>query len=476
MVTQEDRELNKYYPNHTDKFHAYRGGINFDWNGMAYDVFKKEIGGPVHHYDDNVVEHALTNALGSREIPSNFPDELMLNKKTTVQYEGNFPRRFILTSIIYPIPKIEASSFSNNLYPLKIFITPDKYFISHPNNIFQLTPESTTDRYEPNMRLWSQQLNLAVWCATGGCGISYEMLTDTPVGALLKFHVLYTIRTILDQLEVPLPWHEHFVWDGTHYNHNAYIRICNEFSLKNPDFRFHLKTHKYLNFHYVSPNPKLTGYYTSTPENRSQYNWFILKKSSGLTAAGVARLNKSIEAFVYTILGAQVNSRSSIYGTSGSALETQQVFLQLFESSIIERDISKSIQRFQLAIQEAKVKLDLAVSPGCWLLPSNLMINTGSIIGYNNMLVKATSDMRFGVNNINNSTKRVGIDKTYNMGHSANKLPHQINNNPKPDNFNKPDASEFNKPIKKPSPTKTHENKLVVITVVAAGLAWICFR
>ena len=80
MVTKEDIEFKKYYPHSIDnKFHAYRGGINFEWGGMAYDVFKKDIGGPVHHYDDNIVENAMLKALGKRihdsikPVHSNFP-------------------------------------------------------------------------------------------------------------------------------------------------------------------------------------------------------------------------------------------------------------------------------------------------------------------------------------------------------------------------------------------------------------------
>jgi len=39
MVTKEDIELKKYYPHSIESnFHAYRGGINFEWFGMAYDV------------------------------------------------------------------------------------------------------------------------------------------------------------------------------------------------------------------------------------------------------------------------------------------------------------------------------------------------------------------------------------------------------------------------------------------------------
>ena len=60
--------------------------------------------------------------------------------------------------------------------------------------------------------------------------------------------------------------------------------------------------------------------------------------------------------------------------------------------------ISESVQRFQLAVQEAKVKLDLIISLGTWLMPSSMVINTESTVGYNNKLKHATSDMKLGVN------------------------------------------------------------------------------
>ena len=66
----------------------------------------------------------------------------------------------------------------------------------------------------------------------------------------------------------------------------------------------------------------------------SQYDWFAPNKASGLTQAGLSRVNQSIEAFVYCILGAQVNVRSSILGEGGRAKEAQTEFLTLMEDAI----------------------------------------------------------------------------------------------------------------------------------------------
>ena len=134
-------------------------------------------------------------------------------------------------------------------------------------------------------------------------------------------------------------------------------------------------------------------------------------------------MNQSIEAFVYCILRSQVNVRYSIIGSSGSAKEVRREFLVLIEDAIGQPDISKSVQRFQLVIQEAKVKLDLAMSPGTWLMPCHMIINTESTVGYNNKLKRANSNMKLGVNlDVNIDQKSVGIK--HNLGTSKVELPH----------------------------------------------------
>ena len=83
-----------------------------------------------------------------------------------------------------------------------------------------------------------------------------------------------------------------------------------------------------------------------------QYDWFAPKTASGLTQAGLSQINQSIEAFVYCVLGAQVNARSSIvpWGTGGRAREAQNEFLVLMEDVIRQPDLAQSVQRYQLAV------------------------------------------------------------------------------------------------------------------------------
>ena len=102
-----------------------------------------------------------------------------------------------------------------------------------------------------------------------------------------------------------------------------------------------------------------------------------------------------------------MNERSSILGSGGLAKEAQSEFLKLLENGIRQPDLAKSVRRYQLAVDESKVRLNLAVCPGTLLLPARMVINTGSVIGYNNQLKQATPGMKLEVNDeVNTSTKK----------------------------------------------------------------------
>ena len=115
-------------------------------------------------------------------------------------------------------------------------------------------------------------------------------------------------------------------------------------------------------------------------------------------------------AFGYCILGSQANTRSSILGNLGTARNTQTDFLVLIEDSIKTLNVSSGPVKYQDAIQATKVRLNLAVARGVLLLPARMIINTESIVGYNNNLRRATDDMKLGVNNqVNQGTKKASL-------------------------------------------------------------------
>ena len=215
----------------------------------------------------------------------------------------------------------------------------------------------------------------------------------------------------------------------------------------------------------------------------------------------MSRINQSIESFCYAILGSQVDVRSSISGSQGSAIETQRQFLSMVEDAIRNPDISKSVQRFQLAIESAKVRLDLAISPGLWLLPSKMVVNTESVVGYNNKLKKATTFMRIGVNSDLNIPVRRSALK-HNLGSRAVKLPlsgaetrvvksdsgagakprtkeKQVPKSETSDReFGDRESGVAAAGVTKETKTvsTSHETNLNVLIIVAGGLAWFLFR
>ena len=481
-------------------------------DGSEYEVFDKKRFEYTMYFPDE-----MKKALG---LPVDFPLELTLNPHPSLPIPAiDFGEN----------PPLKSIRLREQLKRLNIYPTPTDSFSVPVRDIFSNTVIKHTSSKEthewlngPNMRYWTQQLNFAVWCATTGCGVSLRLLLEEKMGgidltdhelklppqirAVLWFHVYFTIRRILFQMggiqsSIALPGDPPFNEKNNRYDIPSYKRICKEFNAPtNADFRFNYGTNHGLGKVYIwvtGHGPQSTyadypGHFKFSDEGGegtkgnllqyiinegswNQYEYFLTRVSNGLTNAGQARLNQSIEALVYCVLGAQVNVRSGILGNTGSAQEVRQEFLVLLEDAIKQPDISKSVQRFQLAVQEAKVKLDLAVSPGTWLMPSRMVINTESTIGYNNRLKRVEPSMKLGVNtDVNSKSVPVGIK--HNLGKSKVLLPHtsvvkKVNKSKPVVEEKEPDKTQPSKPE-----TTKHEINLAVITIVVGGLAWFMFR
>ena len=75
--------------------------------------------------------------------------------------------------------------------------------------------------------------------------------------------------------------------------------------------------------------------------------------------------------------------RGSILSSGGCANKTQSEFLVLVEEAKLQVDLAKSVQRYQLALNEAKVRLNFAVCTGARSKPARMVINTEGAVGYN---------------------------------------------------------------------------------------------
>ena len=424
---------------------------------------------------------------------------------------SSFPMELTLSSNIYSIPGISfdesVGDIAGLLVNLDIYVTPRQSFRAKMRNIFGKSMVRFTSgaqgnawQNEPNYKYWPQQLNFSIWCATCGCGISLAEIDKYPkvVQGFLKFHVYFTTRRVLYELGVPLPDESAFSQTNNVYTKSAFEALCNEFGVVNADFRFKKgRNHGMGNVYvggdseeyemdigskesywprkvYLFEDEGATArkgnriYNIHNLDGKKQYSWFVPSEGVGLTRRGMGRINRSLEAFVYCVLGAQVNIRSGIVGNSGGAVEAQQEMKKLFESAVIEEDLGTSVQRYQLAVQEAKLRLDLAIAPGIWLMPSNLVINTESIVGYNNELQKATDGMQFGVNvGVNEKSKSVGIK--HNFGEIKVKLPHRVVKDSMPPS--KSVVIDVKEDVQ-----DTHETHKSAWMIGVAGLGWWLFR
>ena len=389
-----------------------------------------------------------------------------------MQKDGGFPYQLSLLQQNKPPPQpVPAIEFTENTgqsiadlfnKQLKIYVTPTDYFTTKFRQIFTKTQiKFTQAKYarkwlgKPDMSFWPQQLNFALWCATTGCGVSREMLfsnsslqLSAQVRTFYQFHVYYTTRKILYEMggiqsKNALPDDPAFNQKNNPYDVASYKRICAEFGVDpSTDFRFtYGQNHGlgYVNIMYSDgpfaqkkwqyppadlSNPssqRLAGDSGTTPNNTiafirndqgadTQFEHFVPAQTSGLTLNGLGRINQSIMAFGYCILGSQANTRSSILGNLGTARNTQTDFLVLIEDSIKTLNVSNGPVKYQDAIQATKVRLNLAVARGVLLLPARMIINTESIVGYNNNLRRSTDDMKLGVNNqVNQDTKKASL-------------------------------------------------------------------
>ena len=436
-------DLLRQYPNaDKSKFQIY---ANFSKNHTAVgEVYLKTSSGvlsSVFGSDKRYWSPEMKTALGLDDV-NGFPHQLTRLKTKT-------PLPIPAVDFTQPAPSIKRLFASL----VAIYVTPDTFFTVKFREIFeqtQLEHNSATESKAwsggPNMKYWPQQLNFAVYCATQGCGISREIFDSgvtmpEQIRAFYRFHVYFTVRRILFQMGgiqsiSALPGDPTFDRTNNKYDIPSYKRICAEFGIPpTADFRFTGGKNHGLGSVYIGVTghgPMKTGtawpggYYKFSdeggratngnllyflkPDDRPQYDWFAPNKSAGLTKAGLARINESIEAFVFCILGAQANTTKSIFGDGGDATETQKEFLTLMESAIIQSDIAKSVYNYQKALNDTKARLNFAVAPGAWLMPSNMVFNTTSVVGYNNKLKQAVSGTKLGVNNtLNTETKKSAL-------------------------------------------------------------------
>ena len=277
-----------------------------------------------------------------------------------------------------------------------------------------------------HMGYWQNQLNFAVWCASAGCGVTWNDHLDRPslplILGIFRFHVYFQTRKILHEMGCPLPSDGNFNQSNNHIDLTAFNRLCREFGIETTeDFRCKLGPiggagtlyTKEFGRLIANTQPGLLNW-SGLPkvfdhvqqENVRGWVNFIPRDGLGLPKAGVARINSSIRAYVYCVLGAQAQTRSAITGNTNTAFDVQKQFTTLMEDAIHGEGSStlvQSINRYQNAIASTHSKLDYAIGPNLYLIPSDMVLNMASVVQYNNDIQVADVGMDLGVNNVNHA-------------------------------------------------------------------------
>ena len=321
------------------------------------------------------------------------------------------------------------------------------------------SPEIYDNWIANQMQFWQNQLNFAIWCATTGCGVSkldHLRNKDPMIRSVFRFHTYYQIRRILSEMECPLPTHRSWNPLNNGIDINAFEQLCAEFKISSADFRQKLDpsngmgairyytVHTTYSHHHMRMKKEKVletggdydssrGDFTTTTSTSNKFGSgpshvykieyieqnftnndpmtsvgsFVLDKSNGFTQAGVARINDSIRTYVWSIVGAQSQARSSILGT-GKAFDAQKQFLANVEDVInSEVDLPSSIERYQSTLQYARSKVDFVVGLGLYMIPSDMDLYIGTINGYNNLITIASDDLQLGHNDTINEEQQI---------------------------------------------------------------------
>ncbi len=287
---------------------------------------------------------------------------------------------------------------------IKIYVTDDKWFLS------DLSPYTITNTlsadYKKNPFLASL---LAAYVTTYVCGIStkhFEYNDHTPgiITSMARYHLYYHMSRFLrdpSELERYMKYIIPFVrrhtpyvkiWEDSFYKTDMTLNEWYEWAKnRDPKVRNYSYDKKRGGFKYQSLCGTRNGH-------ANDYRRFIAHETWGLTKIGQKLFQRSVQSYVYAVLGAPAKTRWPIVGEGAKSLQTQDVFYTIAKETIAESNVTIMISNMRTAIASTNVVVNMAISPGMILVPSNLIIQKEKIPGYNNVLTLATDKMKFGKN------------------------------------------------------------------------------
>ncbi len=309
------------------------------------------------------------------------------------------------------IQPYEKNPSKEDIHNFPVHVTDENYFAASLPQLV-ITNSSSSD-YKQNPYLTAI---VAAYVSTYVCGISTEHMefndqTPSIITSMVRYHLYYQISRFLTDpsklgryvSDVPNSVKKHKptddVWTKAYHQGRTEL---NTWLSKQKD-RSKIRNYKYS----TNAREEVTGIVyekitSQSPKNIDDYKMFISKKTNGLTKLGQKLFQQSVESYVYAILGAQASIRFPIVGEGAKSLQTQDKFRTIVKETIVQNDVSITIANMRTAIENTNVVLNMAISPGMILVPSDLIIQKVKIPGYNNVLTLVTDKMKFGKNtNVN---------------------------------------------------------------------------
>ena len=305
------------------------------------------------------------------------------------------------------IQPYEKNPSKEDIHNFPIHVMDEKYFAASLPQL-SITNSSSLD-YKQNPYLIAI---IAAYVSTYVCGIStkhMEFNDQTPgiVTSMVRYHLYYQMNRFLtypSKLEryvsrLPNSVKRHKptndVWTKAYHQGSEELLTW----LSEQKDRDKLRNYRYSKnskgFVTGITYEKITG---QSPKDVNDYKMFIATTTDGLTKIGQKLLQQSVESYVYAVLGAQASLRFPIVGEGAKSLQTQDKFRTIVKETIAQSDVTITISNMRAAIASTNVVLNMAISPGMILVPSNLIIQKKKIPGYNNVLTLATDKMKFGKN------------------------------------------------------------------------------
>ena len=351
----------------------------------------------------------------------------------------------------------------------KIYVTNTEYFMSNFPPISADWKEGKTINEVAGLDIRKRAFDYknesyftmlcATYVATFLCGISTQHLEeseDVPkiITSMVRYHLYYQIRKFMKKPSLLKRYASQFEKPVKKYLPIKHIKVLSIGKDRDGNLEFYKGTVNY---------------------STTDYKSLIAQSTAGLTKIGQKLFQQSIESYVDAVLGAQAKSRWSIVGEGAKSLQTQDVFHTIVGETIIENDVTILISNMRTAIKSTNVVLNMAISPGMILVPSDLIIQKEKILGYNNVLTLATDKMKFGKNaEVNYKTPKTESVSSTQGGDTTPNTPKTANSeseNPKTSTQGGDTGSKSPKTInpKPKSPIVSVASEILGVTMMVGG-------